>query len=128
MPVTYVYRHASLREKDEDAPAGHDRSPRLQTYFKQSRPGRPRTVDLVGRAARPAARARHTGVPGTLPGTPTHPAIAAAAAAAEAAQQGGTVLVVEGKRDNIKLTVPEDYMMLAAAVHSVFGEKGNHVQ
>ncbi len=41
---------------------------------------------------------------------------------------GGTVLVVEGKRDNIKLTVPEDYMMLAAAVHSVFGEKGNHVQ
>jgi len=29
---------------------------------------------------------------------------------------GGTVLVVEGKRDNIKLTVPEDYMMIAAAV------------
>ena len=41
---------------------------------------------------------------------------------------GGRVLVVEGKRDNIKLTVPEDYMMLAAAVHSVFGEKGNHVE
>ncbi|MEG0217297.1 MAG: 2-C-methyl-D-erythritol 4-phosphate cytidylyltransferase [Raoultibacter sp.] len=29
---------------------------------------------------------------------------------------GGRVLVVEGKRDNIKLTVPEDYLMLAAAV------------
>ena len=41
---------------------------------------------------------------------------------------GGTVLVVEGKRDNIKLTVPEDYMMLAAAVHAVFGEKGNNVE
>jgi len=32
---------------------------------------------------------------------------------------GGKVLVVEGKRDNIKLTVPEDYMMLAAAVHAM---------
>ncbi|MBQ9021840.1 MAG: 2-C-methyl-D-erythritol 4-phosphate cytidylyltransferase [Eggerthellaceae bacterium] len=29
---------------------------------------------------------------------------------------GGRVLVVEGKRDNIKLTVPEDYLMLAAVV------------
>lgn len=29
---------------------------------------------------------------------------------------GGKVLVVEGKRDNIKLTVPEDYLLLAAAV------------
>lgn len=29
---------------------------------------------------------------------------------------GGKVLVVEGKRDNIKLTVPEDYVMLASAV------------
>lgn len=29
---------------------------------------------------------------------------------------GGRVLVVEGKRDNIKLTVPEDYLMLVAAV------------
>ncbi|MDO4290115.1 MAG: 2-C-methyl-D-erythritol 4-phosphate cytidylyltransferase [Eggerthellaceae bacterium] len=29
---------------------------------------------------------------------------------------GGRVLVVEGKRDNIKLTVPEDYVMLASAV------------
>ncbi len=29
---------------------------------------------------------------------------------------GGKVLVVEGKRDNIKLTVPEDYAMLASAV------------
>ena len=33
---------------------------------------------------------------------------------------GGRVLVVEGKRDNIKLTVPEDYMMLAAAVHTMY--------
>ena len=31
---------------------------------------------------------------------------------------GGKVLVVEGKRDNIKLTVPEDYRMLSAAVDS----------
>lgn len=31
---------------------------------------------------------------------------------------GGKVLVVEGKRDNIKLTVPEDYLMLSAAVDS----------
>ena len=29
---------------------------------------------------------------------------------------GGRVMMVEGKRDNIKLTVPEDYEMLAAAV------------
>jgi 2-C-methyl-D-erythritol 4-phosphate cytidylyltransferase len=35
---------------------------------------------------------------------------------------GGKVLVVEGKRDNIKLTVPEDYMMLAAAVHTMLVE------
>jgi 2-C-methyl-D-erythritol 4-phosphate cytidylyltransferase len=35
---------------------------------------------------------------------------------------GGRVLVVEGKRDNIKLTVPEDYLMLAAAVHSILRE------
>ncbi|WP_139653717.1 2-C-methyl-D-erythritol 4-phosphate cytidylyltransferase [Raoultibacter phocaeensis] len=32
---------------------------------------------------------------------------------------GGRVLVVEGKRDNIKLTVPEDYLMLAAAVRAL---------
>ena len=33
---------------------------------------------------------------------------------------GGKVLVVEGKRDNIKLTVPEDYLMLVAAVRAMF--------
>ena len=33
---------------------------------------------------------------------------------------GGRVLVVEGKRDNIKLTVPEDYLMLAAAVRAIY--------
>ena len=33
---------------------------------------------------------------------------------------GGRVLVVEGKRDNIKLTVPEDYLMLAAAVRALY--------
>ena len=33
---------------------------------------------------------------------------------------GGRVLVVEGKRDNIKLTVPEDYLMLAAAVRTMY--------
>ena len=32
---------------------------------------------------------------------------------------GGRVLMVEGKRDNIKLTVPEDYYMLAAAVRAM---------
>lgn len=31
---------------------------------------------------------------------------------------GGKVLVVEGKRDNIKLTVPEDFMLLSSAVRS----------
>lgn len=33
---------------------------------------------------------------------------------------GGKVLVVEGKRDNIKLTVPEDYALLAAAVRALY--------
>ena len=33
---------------------------------------------------------------------------------------GGRVLVVEGERDNIKLTVPEDYLMLAAAVRTMY--------
>lgn len=37
-------------------------------------------------------------------------------------RMGGRVLVVEGKRDNIKLTVPEDYLMLAAAVRRVMEE------
>ena len=32
---------------------------------------------------------------------------------------GGKVLVVEGKRDNIKLTVPEDYVMLASLVRMI---------
>jgi len=38
---------------------------------------------------------------------------------------GGRVLVVEGKRDNIKLTVPEDYSMLTAAVRSFFARRKN---
>lgn len=33
---------------------------------------------------------------------------------------GGKVLVVEGKRDNIKLTVPEDYILLASAVRMIY--------
>jgi 2-C-methyl-D-erythritol 4-phosphate cytidylyltransferase len=33
---------------------------------------------------------------------------------------GGRVLMVEGKRDNIKLTVPEDYLLISAAVHAAF--------
>ncbi|MCD8317247.1 MAG: 2-C-methyl-D-erythritol 4-phosphate cytidylyltransferase [Eggerthellaceae bacterium] len=33
---------------------------------------------------------------------------------------GGKVVVVEGKRDNIKLTVPEDYVLLASAVRTMF--------
>ena len=32
---------------------------------------------------------------------------------------GGNVLVVEGKRDNIKLTMPEDYMTLTLAVRAM---------
>lgn len=35
---------------------------------------------------------------------------------------GGRVLVVEGKRDNIKLTVPEDYLMLVAAVRERYAK------
>ena len=34
---------------------------------------------------------------------------------------GGRVLVVEGPRDNVKLTVPEDYALLAAAVRKLYG-------
>lgn len=37
---------------------------------------------------------------------------------------GGKVLVVEGKRDNIKLTVPEDYEILASAVRSLRAKSG----
>ncbi len=33
---------------------------------------------------------------------------------------GGRVLMVEGKRDNIKLTVPEDYLLISAAVHAAY--------
>lgn len=42
---------------------------------------------------------------------------------------GGKVLVVEGKRDNIKLTVPEDYILLAAAVRMMYlkGSDGEDV-
>ena len=32
---------------------------------------------------------------------------------------GGRVLVVEGKRDNLKLTVPEDYVLLVSAVRTM---------
>ena len=31
---------------------------------------------------------------------------------------GGRILVVEGKRDNIKLTVPEDFLLLSAALRA----------
>lgn len=34
---------------------------------------------------------------------------------------GGRVIVVQGARDNIKLTVPEDYRMLTALVKSLYG-------
>ncbi len=37
---------------------------------------------------------------------------------------GGHILVVEGTRDNIKLTVPEDYELLSAAVMRLFGMRG----
>ncbi len=35
---------------------------------------------------------------------------------------GGRVLVVEGSRDNMKLTVPEDYDLLRAAVRKLYGK------
>ena len=35
---------------------------------------------------------------------------------------GGHVLVVEGPRDNLKLTVPEDYKLLEAAVLKMYGK------
>ena len=38
---------------------------------------------------------------------------------------GGRVLVVEGKRDNIKLTVPEDYLMLVAAASVISSRKAS---
>lgn len=42
---------------------------------------------------------------------------------------GGRVLVIEGKRDNIKLTVPEDYLMLVAAVRERYlKQKGEQEQ
>lgn len=42
---------------------------------------------------------------------------------------GGRILVVEGKRDNIKLTVPEDYLMLVAAVRERYlKQKGEQEQ
>ena len=42
---------------------------------------------------------------------------------------GGRVLVVEGQRDNIKLTVPEDYLMLVAAVRERYlKQKGEQEQ
>jgi 2-C-methyl-D-erythritol 4-phosphate cytidylyltransferase len=34
-------------------------------------------------------------------------------------RMGGRVLMVEGKRDNIKLTVPEDFLLLASAVKNI---------
>ena len=37
---------------------------------------------------------------------------------------GGRVLVVEGPRDNLKLTVPEDYELLEAAVRKLYGKSG----
>ena len=35
-------------------------------------------------------------------------------------RMGGRVLVVEGPRDNMKLTVPEDYQLLEAAVRKIY--------
>lgn len=35
-------------------------------------------------------------------------------------RMGGRVLVVEGKRDNLKITVPEDYLMLLSAARSLY--------
>ena len=38
---------------------------------------------------------------------------------------GGTVKVVEGKRNNIKLTVPEDYLILASVLQALGLEHGS---
>lgn len=35
---------------------------------------------------------------------------------------GGKVLMVEGKRDNIKITVPEDYLLISAAIRAAIEE------
>ena len=37
---------------------------------------------------------------------------------------GGRVLIVEGPRDNMKLTVPEDYQLIEAAVRKLYGKAG----
>ncbi len=37
---------------------------------------------------------------------------------------GGRVLVVEGSRNNIKLTVPEDYSMLATSIRKLVKKHG----
>lgn len=36
---------------------------------------------------------------------------------------GGKVLMVEGKRDNIKITVPEDYLLISAAIRAAIEER-----
>ena len=36
---------------------------------------------------------------------------------------GGRVLMVEGKRDNIKLTVPEDYLIISAAIRAAIEDR-----
>ena len=38
---------------------------------------------------------------------------------------GGKVKVVEGKRNNIKLTVPEDYLILASVLQALKLEHGS---
>lgn len=38
---------------------------------------------------------------------------------------GGNIRVVEGKRNNIKLTVPEDYLILASVLQSLKIEHGS---
>ena len=38
---------------------------------------------------------------------------------------GGNVEVVEGKRNNIKLTVPEDYLILASVLQALDLEHGS---
>ena len=39
---------------------------------------------------------------------------------------GGRVLVVEGSRNNIKLTVPEDYLMLSTAIRERIRQRYNN--
>lgn len=43
-------------------------------------------------------------------------------------RMGGHIKVVEGKRNNIKLTVPEDYLILASVMQALKIEHGSEFE